>query len=198
MTKKTKPTEEDKMQATKAKKAPELPEFKDELPKPDTSWLTNPGGGEDDGPTEEEIIKAQDELYLSKLKDNARRGQALTARLKLKQEGAITPLQAGSMIDKGGFSLKGVSINHPQDELKYTGDLALAWELNTKQINTKSLVQYLQALDGFEGTGNELVSQIAHDLFILLRPLAVKVTYTLNVYGAKVKAQAEHKVIVEK
>lgn len=154
---------------------------------PADSFLTNPAP---EGPAVDDLIDDTDKRFMERIKDNARRALVLRARALLKEDGALIAFD-----DEGGSLTleRDQSLVHKAEGLEYTGKLTINYSPRNEQLVEYHLIKYLQALRAFEGSPSDLVSQIAQDLYITLRPHSLKVSFVLTIHGAKIKAGREHK-----
>lgn len=149
---------------------------------PDQSWLTNPAPENED-----ELIKQQDDARLAQLRAEQRL-LILEAREYLKAPGAIVGFIGKSKGETHNY--KAFAIYDARNQIRKTGALSVKIKLRMSQIDAGALSRYLSCYANFKGTGNEVVSQIAHDLYILLRPKSVDVSFKVNEIDSEVTYNA--------
>ena len=149
-----------------------------ELPEPDVSFLTNP--------TDDVQVKIQerDERFLSEL-STERRNLAKRARQHLKDGLA----QNMGSVDTKSMVYAGHRYTDPHEGVPLIGKLTVKWTLKQDMVPTRALSKYLAEYYDFRGTVDEMVDQIAHDLFILLRPAKVSIKFVADEAGARITAQ---------
>lgn len=145
---------------------------------PDQTWLTNPAPENED-----EIIKQKDDARLSQLRAD-RRLLILEAREHLKAPGAITGFVGSSKGESHKY--KSFSIYNERTSLRKVGNLTIKIKLRMSQIDPHALSKYLAHYANFKGTGQEAVTQIAHDIYILLRCRSVDVSLTIHEIDSEV------------
>lgn len=147
---------------------------------PDTSFLSNPTGD-----AEEDRITEQDAYYLGNI-DPSRKSLAKAGRAIL----VNGKQQRGDHSDYLKFGLKGFRFSAPDDVSRQgTLDIKVTWRAD--YVNARTLKLYLDNLDAFVGSADEVCSHIAHDIFMMLRPQKISVKLKAAAFDMVLSASKE-------
>lgn len=148
---------------------------------PDQSFLTNPTDNT------EVKMKEVDDRYLDSISKDRR---ALVSRAR----GVLmdNTYHFDDSVDALSVVHKSFQYFDPRQQVKLSGKLTIKYTPRAEMIGNIHLKQYLDKLNDFSGSAGELVSHIAQDLFVAMRPQKVSVTFVTVESGLDVRAQKTH------